>query len=359
MQPELRITLAFGLAALVTWAATPVLVRVAYATGFLDRPVGYKGHGSSTPYLGGAAIMLGVLAAAVAFGGGTGTYAAIIACAAGMWVVGTLDDRVNLSPFLRLAIEAGVGYVLWETGHGWAVLGSAPLDLLLTCAWVIAIVNAVNLMDNMDGAAATVTAVSAAGIGLLAAFDDVPVLAALCFAVAGACAGFLPHNLARPARIFMGDGGSMPLGLLLACVSLAAASHAVAGVNAVATAALLVGLVILDTSLVMFSRKRAGRPLMTGGRDHLTHRLRSRLRSAHAVVALLACTQVALCTAAAGLALTAPGAALGLALVAAVCGAWVIRRLDDPAWSGKAPAAAPAIDVLRTPEPAAARAGQS
>ena len=351
MQPELSITLAFGLAALVTWAATPVLVRVAYATGFLDRPVGYKGHGSSTPYLGGAAIMLGVLAAAVAFGGGTGTYAAIIACAAGMWVVGTLDDRVNLSPFLRLAIEAGAGYVLWETGHGWGVFASGALDLLFTCVWVMAVVNAVNLMDNMDGAAATVGGVSALGAGVLAALGGGHVLAALCFGIAGACVGFLPHNLARPARIFMGDGGSMPLGLLIACIAPAAASYSVAHADGVATASLLVGLVILDTTLVMVSRRRGGRPLMSGGRDHLTHRLRARLGSAGAVAAVLGVTQLVLCAAAVSLARKAPGAELEFALVMAVCGAWAIRRLDNPAWFDHRTAAVPVIDVLAPPEP--------
>jgi len=331
MPLELKLTAAFAVAALITWATTPVAVRVAVATGFMDRPVGYKGHLQATPYLGGAAIMAGVLVAALAFGGATGTYAVIVALAGAMWIVGTADDRLNLSPFLRLGLEAGAGFVLWATGHGWEVLGSAPLDLLLTCAWVIGIVNAVNLMDNMDGAAAAVTAVSALGAGLLAAFDSTAVLAALCFAIAGACAGFLPHNLARPASAFMGDGGSMPLGLLLACVSLAAASDAIAGVDAVATAALLLALVILDTSLVMFSRARGGRPLMTGGRDHLTHRLHVHLGSVHGVAAVLVAAQLLVAGTAVSLALAAPGAVLASALLAAVCGGWMVWRLDGGA----------------------------
>jgi UDP-GlcNAc:undecaprenyl-phosphate GlcNAc-1-phosphate transferase len=341
MPLELRLTAAFLVAAAITWATTPIAIRVAVATGFLDRPIGYKGHRHATPYLGGSAVMAGVLVAALAFGGATGSAAPILAAAAALWLIGTVDDRLNLSPFVRLALEAGAGAFLWATGQGWEVLGSDVLDLLLTCAWVIVLVNAVNLMDNMDGAAASVTAIAALGAGMLAALDSGPLLAALCFAIAGACAGFLPHNLQRPARIFMGDGGSMPLGLLLACVSLQAASHAAAGANGVATAALLGGLVILDTTLVMFSRKRGGRPLMTGGRDHLTHRLRTLVGSTPAVVVVLATAQLLLSGAAVVLALTAPAAELAFALVVAVAAVAVIRRLDDPAWFQLASVAPP------------------
>jgi UDP-GlcNAc:undecaprenyl-phosphate GlcNAc-1-phosphate transferase len=346
MQLELRLALAFVVAAAITWAIMPLVVRVAVATGFIDRPMGYKGHRAATPYLGGTAIMAGLVVAALALGDGGGTYAVVLGCAGAMWVVGTLDDRVNLSPFLRLALEAGVAVALWNSGHGWEISSDA-VNLALTCIWVLAIVNAVNLMDNMDGAASTVVAVAAAAIGLLAALQPDPMLAALCFAIAGACAGFLPHNLARPARIFMGDGGSMPLGLLLASIAPAAASQWVAGTGGVATGALLVGLVILDTSLVMVSRRRGGRPLMSGGRDHLTHRLRIHLGSAQAVVVVLAAAQLALSAATVVLAVAAPGAELAFGLVAVVCAAWMIRWLDGPAWAEQHAIAALALE----PEP--------
>src|SRR3954465_2804781 len=101
MQPELSIPLAFAVAALVTWAVTPLAIRVAFATGFLDKPAGYKGHGNKNPYLGGSAIMGGVLVAAFPLGG-FGSYGVLLACVIAMWVVGTADDRLNLSPHLRL-----------------------------------------------------------------------------------------------------------------------------------------------------------------------------------------------------------------------------------------------------------------
>src|SRR6478752_10394451 len=98
MRPELSIPLALLVAAAVTYLVTPLAIRVARATGFLDKPAGYKGHGNPTPYLGGSAILGGVLVAGLAFGSDARPYAVLAGCAAVMWVVGTIDDRHNLSP---------------------------------------------------------------------------------------------------------------------------------------------------------------------------------------------------------------------------------------------------------------------
>src|SRR5436190_1332043 len=168
MRPELSIPLAFLVAAFVTWAVTPVAIRVAFATGFLDKPAGYKGHGNPTPYLGGSAIMVGLLVAALAYEGVSARLGILGACAVVLWVVGTADDRLNISPLLRLGLEVGIAGVLYASGNGWSALGIGPIDLLLTIVWVVGIVNAVNLMDNMDGAAATVVGISATGTGALA-----------------------------------------------------------------------------------------------------------------------------------------------------------------------------------------------
>lgn len=122
-----------------------------------------------------------------------------------------------------------------------------------------------NLMDDLDGAASTVTAGSAAGIGTLALAEGDTGLAAVAFALCGACVGFLPYNLADPARIFLGDGGSMPLGMLIAGLAMGAAGHAGLDGSALLTAGLLAGLAILDTTLVTVSRWRRHVSLLTGG----------------------------------------------------------------------------------------------
>src|SRR3954447_1430549 len=349
MRPELSIPLAFLVAALATWAATPLAIRVARATGFLDKPAGYKGHGNPTPYLGGSAIMIGLLVAAVAYEGVSMRLGVLGACAVVLWVVGTVDDKRNISPLLRLGLEIALAVVLYATGNGWSALGIGPLDLLLTIVWVVGIVNAVNLMDNMDGAAASVVGISAAGTGALAIVAGDPTLAALCLGLAGACAGFLPRNLARPSRIFMGDGGSMPLGLLIAGASMKVASAGGLGAAGVLEAALILGLVILDTTLVVVSRRRGGRPLMTGGRDHLTHRLRTRLESPRRVAWSLAVGQLALCAATIGVAQAGIGGMLGFAAVAMGAAAFAIRRLErQPCLD--APAASVLVDETHAAE---------
>jgi UDP-GlcNAc:undecaprenyl-phosphate GlcNAc-1-phosphate transferase len=342
MRPELSIPLALLVAAAVTYLVTPLAIRVARATGFLDKPAGYKGHGNPTPYLGGSAIMAGVIVAGLAFGDGAGRFGVLGLCALVLWVVGTADDRMNLSPFLRLALEIAIGVALFATGHGWTVMGNGPVDLVLTVAWVVGIVNAVNLMDNMDGAAATVIGISATGTGALAVLSGEPTLGALCLAIAGGCLGFLPRNLARPSRIFMGDGGSMPLGLLVAGAAMTVSSTHELGPAGVVQAALILGVVILDTGLVTVSRRMGGRPLLTGGRDHLSHRLRTRFGSARRVALALGGGQLFLCGMTVAVTQAQLGGMGGLLMfgsIAVTFGGWAIWRLEGAPWFD-APAAA-------------------
>src|SRR6266542_3351334 len=118
MQPEVGIPLALLVAASVTWLVTPLAIRVAFATGFLDTPAGYKGHGNPTPYLGGSAIMVGLLAAALTYEGISARLGILGACAVLLWVVGTADDRLNISPLLRVGLEIAIAVVLYATGNG-------------------------------------------------------------------------------------------------------------------------------------------------------------------------------------------------------------------------------------------------
>ncbi len=340
MSPELNAAAAFASAALTTYLVTPVAIRVAVKTKFFDLPAGYKGHRTPTPYLGGTAIVIGILAAVISVRGIVDAHWAIIMGALAIWAMGTLDDRVNLPISLRTLIECGLAVMLWATGRGWDVFGFAPADLVLTIVWVVGIMNAFNLMDNMDGASATCAAVSAFGAGSLALISGDNVLAALAFAVAGAAFGFLPRNLASPARIFMGDGGSLLLGFLVARVTMAAVTPSYLGPSGVIVAALLVSLVIFDTTLVTISRSRAGQPVLTGGRDHLTHRLVRKLGTPRRVALALAVTQLAVC----GLTIAVARAGIGWVLLAgvamAIVGAALIWQLETvPAFRREGPPA--------------------
>jgi UDP-GlcNAc:undecaprenyl-phosphate/decaprenyl-phosphate GlcNAc-1-phosphate transferase len=330
MSPELNAAAAFAIAAIATYVVTPVAIAVALRTRFFDHPAGYKGHKRPTPYLGGTAIIIGILAAVLLVRGSGSTHLVIIVGAVAIWAMGTVDDRLNLPIVLRVAVEVGIAVLLWETGRGWTVFHSGPADLALTILWVVGVMNAFNLMDNMDGAAASVAAVSAAGAGVLGLISGDAALAALSFAVAGACFGFLPRNLARPARIFMGDGGSLLLGLLVARVTMAAVTRSYLGPSGVVVASLLVGIVILDTTLVTISRTRAGRSILSGGRDHITHRLLRSLGAPHNVALTLGLAQLTVCGVTIGVAQAGIGWVLLAGGVGLALGGVMIWQFEKP-----------------------------
>lgn len=319
-------------AAALAGAATPTAIRVARRTAFFDHPVGYKEHSSPTPYLGGAAVLAAFLVASLAFSDTLGRLWPILALGLALCAIGTVDDRIAVAPRWRALAEAGAAFALWDAGLGWSLPGLGILNLLLTVAWVVGLVNAFNLMDNLDGATTTVSLVSALGAGGLALLHADAGLAVLAFALVGACAGFLPYNLARPARIFLGDGGSMLLGFLVAAVVMNAVDTGQFRGVALLSGALVAGLPILDTTLVVVSRRRRGVPLVTGGRDHLTHRLLARLGSTHRVAAALALGQAALSASA------VTGHSGGRVTIGILAGVWMVAGiaalfvLESRAW---------------------------
>ena len=329
MLPAEAAGLSFGVGAVVALGAVPVAIRVAHRTGFLDRPVGYKKHGQPTPYLGGSAVLVAFVLAALAFGDAAGRFLPLVLGALVLWVVGTIDDRVNLSPWLRIGVTVATAVGLWVGDLGWNVFPGSAFDLLLTIVWVLGLVNAFNLMDNLDGASTTVAAAGSLGVGAFALVNGDAALAGISLALTGACIGFLRFNLARPARIFLGDGGSMPVGFIVAALAIAAQPVDELGRGAVLTAGLLVGLVILDTTLVIVSRRRRGVRLLTGGRDHLTHRILAMVGTARRVAAILAAAQLCLCALALGAAAVAGAAVPWTAAGVAIAGIVTIRFLES------------------------------
>jgi UDP-GlcNAc:undecaprenyl-phosphate/decaprenyl-phosphate GlcNAc-1-phosphate transferase len=294
MTEAVRLGGAFATAFLLTALATPLARSLAIRTGFLDHPIGFKGHRAATPYLGGMAVIFGWVVAAVVFGGAFSDFAWLTVCALGLLVVGTLDDRFRLPISPRLIAVGGSGVLLWATGPNWEVLHSDAGNLALTVFWVVAITNAFNLMDNIDGSTATVAGVSSAGVAAIALGQSDVLLAGFALALAGACLGFLPRNLSRPARIFLGDGGSMPIGFLVAGLVMAIPPEGL-GWATVPALALVVALPIFDTTLVVLSRYRRRQPILQGARDHLTHRLLSRFGSERRVALVLASAQAFFC----------------------------------------------------------------
>jgi UDP-GlcNAc:undecaprenyl-phosphate/decaprenyl-phosphate GlcNAc-1-phosphate transferase len=321
-------------------AVTPLAIRVANRLSFYDQPGGYKVHPDATPYLGGAAVVAAFALAALLFVGVNREVFVILGGAGLLFVVGTLDDRRTVRPSVRLWVTSGAAALLWAGGVGWSIFDYDAANLALTVLWVIGAVNAFNLMDNLDGAAPTVAAASGTGVAALGVIHDVGAVAALAFALVGACVGFLKYNLAAPARIFLGDGGSMPIGFVLAAAVMIVLEPPGSGPRALIPAALLLGLVIFDTTLVIVSRSVRRVTVWKGARDHVTHRLLPLLRSPKAVAGVLALVQAILC----GLAIAS--AELGTAaeaIVAVSCATTVVvavwafekQRLNG----GSAPAA--------------------
>lgn len=315
-----RLSLAFAVAAVLALLTVPLAIAVARRTGFLDAPAGYKAHSGATPYLGGAAVFAAALPVAALAGEHVLAECwPLLAGTLGLAVVGTVDDRVNLSPLLRVVLEVLAAYLLWSQGAAWSFLGSGTADFLLTAFWIVAVVNAFNLMDNMDGAAAATAMASAGCVTVLALIGGDQALAAIGLALCGALAGFLRFNLARPSRVFLGDGGSMAIGFLIAGALMSAPTGGLGGWAGFLTAGLVVAVPAFDTMLVVISRRRRQAPVFSGATDHTTHRLRALLGSPQAVSATVAAAQA--CVGA----LAIEAARLGeSALIAVACSVLVV-----------------------------------
>lgn len=354
MALEARLLLGLALAMAIAYAATPVAIRVANRLDFHDLPIGYKGHAVPTPYLGGAAVVAGFVVAMLALSSDAGRTLPVVGGVLALWAVGTLDDRRTVAVWQRLAIEVALAVMLWAAGLGWSLGLGAAVDVVATAFWVVAVVNAFNLFDNMDGASSTMAGVVAAAVAALGLLQSDVWLVATAAALCGACLGFLPHNLSRPAaRIFLGDGGSIPIGFAVAALVMIGSASAAAEWQALVMGLLLVGVPALDTCLVVVSRRRRGISILTGGRDHLTHRTQARLRTARASVAALGAAQVVLAALAivaveGGAVVLVPAVALYLVAMATV-----IALLDR----GSAEPAAACAAPLATGPPAAPERG--
>lgn len=295
MPLELRLAIVLGLAMVIVYSATPVAIKAAARFQFYDLPTGHKGHRTPTPYLGGAAVVSGFVVTLLALSDDWNQTVPVIAGVVLLWVVGTFDDRRTVSPAIRVLVEIGLATMLWASDLGWSLGLGAGVDLAMTAIWVVAVINAINLFDNMDGAASTMALAVSGSLAVLGVVQGDVWVTVAAGALCGSCAGFLPHNLARPsARIFLGDGGSMPLGFAIAAIVLIGARSAAGEVQGLLMGLLLVGVLAVDTALVVISRTRRGVSFLTGGQDHLTHRARGRLHDTRAVAATLGAAQVVL-----------------------------------------------------------------
>ena len=270
-----QMLLIFLTALIFSILGTPLARRLALQTGVVDAPNARKVHTNPVPLLGGAAIYGAFVIALVAFGDRfyIRELVAIMLGATLVSLFGLIDDRWGMHAYLKLAGQVLAGVVLIVGGAQVRLFAADWLNWAITLFWVVGITNALNLLDNMDGLSAGATTVAAAFFLLLAALSGQSLVGAMAAALVGACIGFLRYNL-NPATIFMGDTGSLFLGFLLAAIGIKLRFPLNVPWITWLVPVCVLGLPILDTSLVFFSRLRRGKnPMTTPGKDHISHRL--------------------------------------------------------------------------------------
>jgi UDP-N-acetylmuramyl pentapeptide phosphotransferase/UDP-N-acetylglucosamine-1-phosphate transferase len=297
-------------AALLT---TPLAIRLAVRLGMVDQPDARRVHTRATPRGGGLAVVLAFhLACAAIFlppwAEFTGQldrmwWLHFLALSSGLTLVGFLDDFLGLKPWVKLCGQLAVATGAWLLDLRVGSLFGANLpdwaDLLITVFWFVALMNAFNLIDGMDGVASGLGSIASAALIGSFLLRDQPSDALVSLGLLGACLGFLHYNF-HPARVFLGDTGSMFIGFTLGAISLSTFTKGTA-FTALAVPALVAGVPLFDTFLAVWrrtARKFLGRAERRSGqstgthvfgadKDHLHHRLHAGGRSQRKVALLL------------------------------------------------------------------------
>jgi UDP-GlcNAc:undecaprenyl-phosphate GlcNAc-1-phosphate transferase len=263
---------------------TPLMRKIALATDVVDKPnTAHKSHKQPVPYLGGVAIIIGIIFVAYStslvsnFTSNTFWLAtSVLAPALVLGLIGLWDDMKNLPPLPRFVAQTIAGlftaFILIATDNVGNPTGSEIFDSVITIIWVVGICNSINFFDNLDGGAAGTVAVSSTALAFLALTGDQFLIAALATVTAGATMGFLIWNKS-PARIYMGDAGALFLGVLLATLTLRLNPDSETQLGSYFTPVFLLAVPILDTSVAVISRLKRNISPFQGGQDHLSHRL--------------------------------------------------------------------------------------
>ena len=271
---------AFALTGLLTWPVRTLAIKL----GAMDRPnMARKIQAEPVPYLGGVAIALGV--STVTFGAlfftsnpevivERGLVAIIPAIILGL--VGLIDDLKSLAPWPRLLIQTIVGsaiaFIIVQNGTIGTPFGSSSLNTFVSILWIVGICNSINFFDNLDGAASGAVGIAALGVFYIAFDRGQELVSALTIVTAGATLGFLMWNKS-PAKIYMGDAGALFLGVVISVATIRLNPGITPIWQSLAIPVMLLAVPLLDTCVAVFSRLSRGVSPLTGGKDHLSHRL--------------------------------------------------------------------------------------
>jgi UDP-GlcNAc:undecaprenyl-phosphate GlcNAc-1-phosphate transferase len=284
---------AFALTGLLTWPVRALAIRL----GAMDAPnLARKTQAEPVPYLGGVAIALGIsLITLGAVFVGADNFAGenndqlkdlaitILLPALVLGAMGLFDDLRSLSPWPRLIMQTVVGtivaFVIVENGtigtpfgNGDATDSGSWINTAVTIFWIVGICNSINFFDNLDGAASGAVAIAALGVFVIAFDRGQELVSALSIVTAGATIGFLMWNKS-PAKIYMGDAGALFLGIIISVATIRLNPGITLTWHSLAIPVMLLAVPLLDTCVAVFSRLARGLSPLTGGKDHLSHRL--------------------------------------------------------------------------------------
>jgi len=316
----------FAVSLAVAAILTPLVLRWANARRYFDAPDDRKVHVAPIPRLGGIAIVLGFFAPLTGLllvdVGMTESLQGMGQQLVGLYVggllitaVGLYDDLKGANAIQKLIVQLAVALLMYQFGYRIEIISSpfggnielGALSVVITVLWFVGVMNAVNLIDGLDGLAGGIGFISISTLLVLAALNNNIVAVLFCAALAGSLGGFLIYNF-NPARIFMGDTGSLFLGFVLAALSISTSTKGSTAV-ALTIPILILGLPILDTAMAIGRRIRLRRPIFSADQDHIHHKLlRAGFSHRGAVLALY------------GLALVLALAAIGLRFLSAPAG---------------------------------------
>lgn len=255
---------------------TPLSRAIALRLGVVDKPNQRKIHKDSKPLMGGLAIVVAFAVALLLFSPeqALNEFGAMVAGALLLAVVGLVDDRFNLGIRIRLVAQVVAALILIAAGIQIRLFDIALVNIIITIFWVVAMTNALNFLDNMDGVSAGLAGISAGFFMLIAYHEGLTLVSSLAAALMGSAVGFLVYNF-NPASTFMGDMGALVLGFILATLGIKLEfGTQPLGVTWMVPLFVL-AIPIFDICLVVFTRIIEGRSPGEAGKDHTAHRLMS------------------------------------------------------------------------------------
>ena len=270
---NMNYVITFSLSLIISLILVPIVRRVMLKLGVLSMPSKVRWHQRPVALMGGIAIFISFMLVVllrlelraeilvIMLGGGV------------IFALGIMDDIFGMHPRIKFAFQFLVAFGVVYLGVACRILPYKWLNISFTVFWIVGMMNALNLLDNMDGLASGITIIAALAISVLSIQKGESASAFLCLALAGSCIGFLRYNF-NPARIFMGDCGSMFLGYMLAMVAvLGGWQHSSPLAGTLLSPVLILGVAIFDTTLVTVLRLKNSRMPWEGGTDHSSHRL--------------------------------------------------------------------------------------